>query len=143
MTTHRGSTGDPEQDMELRQALGDSSLPQLFEAFDLGLEEGLADPVVLLMDCEDEIGSRFARGWVGDSAVDAALKEQRPSAGEEPITITLALALDFTECQTEIPQYLPYLAETFQEPPPLEGFLAVVITSGGAATFTVPFAARP
>ncbi len=128
--------------MEQRQTLVESSLPQLFETFDAGLEEGLTDPVVVLVDCEDAIGSRFARAWVGEEEVDEAIRQQRAAGVEADLTVTVAVAFDWSECQQEMPQYFPYLAETFREPPPLEGFLAVVISHGGAGTFTVPFEAR-
>lgn len=143
MVPLRGSTGDLEQDMEHRQSLLEGSLPQVFRAFDEGLEAGIEDPVVFLVDCQDEIGSPFARAWVGDQDVDEALREQAIGAQAPDVTVTLALAFDFEECQEEIPQYFPYLGATFDEPPPLDGFLAVVVSSGGAGTFTVPFDVRP
>jgi hypothetical protein len=113
-------------------------LAQLFELYDDAVEEQIADPVVVLIDCEDAIGSEIARAWVGDEAVDNAIAE---GAGAEQTT-TLAHAFSFAECQEEIPQTFPYLLGTFEQDPPRDGFLAVVIASGGACTFTVPHVAR-
>lgn len=141
MAKLRGSSGDPERDMERRQALIDGSLPQLFSAFDEGIDEGLDDPAVALIDCEDEIGAPFARAWVGDEAVDAALAEQS-SAGDDDLTVTLALTFDFLDIRRDFPEYFPYLAAALREPPPLDGFLAIIIAGGGAGAFTVPFSER-
>jgi len=143
MAPLRGSTGDLERDMEHRHTLLESSLPQLFRAFDEGLDVGIEDPVVFLIDCEDEVGSPCARAWVGDQEVDEALRQQAHATDDADVTVTLAMAFDFEECQEDIPQFFPYLAATFAEPPPLDGFLAVVVSAGGAGTFTVPFDARP
>ena len=48
-----GSTGNAEHDMDGREHLIESSLPRLFSAFDLAVDQGLVDPVVILIDCED------------------------------------------------------------------------------------------
>ena len=47
-----GSTGDTEHDMDGREALVESSLGSLFDAYDVAVEEGLTEPVMLLIDCE-------------------------------------------------------------------------------------------
>ncbi len=151
MSDLRGSTGDEEQDMLGREALIEDSLLQVFEAYDLARRDGIKHPVVLLLDCEDEIGSQIARAWDGDDAVDAAIMANavRDDAGADDdnaaaaITTTLARWESFKRCRREVPKVFPYLAGTFEQPPPLDGFVAVVVACGGAATFILPLDARP
>lgn len=142
MKMKRGSTGVPEQDMENRQALLEGSLEQVFNTYDNALDEEVADPVVFLLDCEDEIGGPMAVDWVGESELRAAIAENRSAAQREEITTTLGVAFAFDECRDAITESFPYLLPSF-ETAPTSGFLAVVVASGGAATFTVPFSARP
>jgi hypothetical protein len=146
MSDLRGSTGDEEQDMLGREALIEDSLAQVFEAYDLAQRDGIKNPVVLLLDCEDEIGSPIARAWDGDDAVDAAIMANADRDEEEDtaaITTTLARWESFKRCRREVPKVFPYLAGTFEQPPPEDGFVAVVVAYGGAATFIVPMDARP
>lgn len=145
MSDLRGSTGDEEQDMLGREALIEDSLAQVFEAYDLAQRDGIKHPVVLLLDCEDEIGSQIARAWDGDDAVDAAIMANADrDDGEDASTITTTLARweSFKRCRNEVPKVFPYLAGTFEQPPPADGFVAVVVAFGGAATFVVPLDAR-
>ena len=147
MSDLRGSTGDEEQDMLGREALIEDSLAQVFEAYDHARRDGIKDPVVLLLDCEDEIGSPIARAWDGDDAVDAAIMANADRDGgdddDAAITTTLARAESFKRCRREVPKVFPYLAGTFEQPPPERGFVTVVVAFGGAATFIVPLDARP
>lgn len=148
-----GSSGDEAKDMEAKEALLESSLEQAFAEYDFARKHQMPEPVVFLVDCEDQIGSPMARGWEGDEAVDAAIQENREEADEataqsdppdaQRCITTLARAFALADCRREIPQYFPELMPTFVDEPPKDGFLAVVITAGGAATFTVPFDARP
>ncbi len=52
-----------EQDdpLEQQQLLAESSLPLLFETYDAAVKDGMKLPLVLLVDCEDEIGGQIAR----------------------------------------------------------------------------------
>jgi hypothetical protein len=138
-----GSTGDPEHDMLGREELIESSLPLVFETYDEAVRAGVVDPVVILVDCEDEIGHEIARQWVGDEAVEAAIAAQAGESDTPETTTALARAVSFRECRREISASFPYLRGTFEQPPPPDGFVAVVISFGGAATFTVPLGARP
>src|SRR5690349_21451753 len=70
-----GSSGDEALDSEAQQSLIESSLEQAFAEYDYACAHGLADPVIFLIDCEDEIGSPIARAWEGDDSVDAAILE--------------------------------------------------------------------
>jgi len=139
----RGDFGDQQRDMQQRETLIESSLPQVFAAYDQAIAEGVAEPVVILLDCQDPIGSKIAREWVGSDAVDDALAaswEQAEQEGAELFT-TLAEAFPFEECRQEVSRVFSYLAGTFEQPPE-EGFVTVVVTAGGAATFVVPPEAR-
>lgn len=154
-----GSSGDEARDMEAKETLIESSLAQVFAEYDYAKKRGMQDPVVFLVDCEDEIGSPMARGWEGDESVDAAIMENAAEAddengdgaeqgtdseaADERCITALARAFSLADCRREVPGVFPYLAPTFQSSPPEQGFLAVVVTAGGAATFTVPHSARP
>ena len=139
MATLGGSTGDEDLDMEGRQSLVEQSLPDLWDAYDQALTDGLSHPVIFLIDCEDPIGGQIARQWEGDDAVDAAIlantEESSADAAGEAVTTTLIRAFPFQDCQREVPQLFPYLSGSFAQPPP-DGLLVIVISYGGAATFT-------
>ncbi|NIM09929.1 MAG: hypothetical protein GTO53_12530 [Planctomycetales bacterium] len=142
MATLSGSTGDEDLDMEGRASLVEQSLAQLQAAYDQALRDEVRQPVIFLIDCEDPLGSQLARQWEGDDAVDGAILANTGQAAsgsdEETFTTTLVRALPFGECQREVPQLFPYLNGSFAQPPH-DGFLVVVISYGGAATFTAPF----
>lgn len=149
-----GSSGDDATDMEAKETLIESSLVQVFAEYDYAKKRGMRDPVVFLVDCEDEIGGPMARGWEGDEAVDAAIQESiedaededgeenLPESEDERCITALARAFPLADCRREMPQFFPDLMPTFKSPPPEDGFFAVVVTAGGAATFTVPHSAR-
>jgi hypothetical protein len=129
------SADDP---LEQQQALAESSLPLLFSTYDEARAAGVADPVVLLLDCEDEIGSQIARAWLGNDPVDDALA----LADEGRDTTVFARPFPWKACRDEVPKTFPYLAAVFKSPPPQDGFLVISITAGGASALTVPFDAR-
>jgi hypothetical protein len=148
---------EDDQAMEAKELLIESSLAQVFEEYDFARQHGIVDPVVFLVDCEDEIGSPMARAWEGDEAVDAAICDNQAAAEDEAddaaedeegervverLITTLARAFSLADCRREVPKVFPYLAATFDSLPP-DGFWAVVVTAGGAATFKVPHSARP
>ena len=142
-----GSTGNSEHDMDGREALLDSSLPPLFGAFDKSIEEGLINPVLLLIDCEDTIGGPIAREWEGGDAVDAAILSnamvERDRKSDEQATTVLIKTVSFLDGRQELSRWFPYLSEAFTEGPAAEGFYVVVISFGGAGVFTVSMSARP
>lgn len=136
------SSGKDSPEMDNRQDLLEGSLAQVFAVYGDGLEMGLPQPVVVLLDCEDEIGGPLARQLVGDADIDEARREVQADAGER-ITTTLALPFSWEECRDEVAAWFPYLAATFEQTAPRDGFITVVVTAGGAATFTVPLDAKP
>ncbi len=142
-----GSTGNPEHDMDGREALLESSLGSLFDAFDIALEEGVSEPVLLLIDCEDPIGAPIARKWEGNDAVDAAIMsnaiEDETSDNEEQATTVLIKTVPLFDSQQDLSQWFPYLADALARGPAVGGFYVVVISFGGAGVFTVPMATRP
>ena len=145
MGNNRGSTGDPGRDMDGREALVEDCLDELFAAYDRGRNDGVRDPVVFLIDCEDEIGEPIARAWEGDDVVDGAVlaNAERPAEAGGLSTTILARAFAFEDSRREIPELFPYLAASFQEPPSTDRILVVAIAFGGAGTFVVPLDVPP
>ena len=142
-----GSTGDAEHDMDGREILIESALPQLFGAFDAAVEGGLIDPVVLLIDCEDTIGGPIAREWDGSDAVDAAIMSNaidgQTSNTDERTTTILVKTVSFFDGQQELSRWFPYLSDALSKGPTVDEFYVVVISFGGAGVFTVPMSVRP
>jgi hypothetical protein len=136
------SSNDLEAALEAQQLLLETSLPLAFEAYDDAIKRKIKDPVVLLLDCEDEIGGEIARTWLGDEVVEDAIAHNAatdPSADE---TTVFAHAFSLDECRCEVPAVFPYLAPALNGPPDHRGFWAISITAGGASILTVPFEAR-
>jgi len=131
-----------ESTLQAQQELLENSLPAAFSAYDLAKGEGMADPVVFLLDCEDEIGGEIARSWLGGDAIDEAIEQRRAEDGEEGQTTVFAYAFPFEKCREEVPAIFPYLKPIFSKALPRESFLAIVVTYGGASALTVPFSAR-
>jgi hypothetical protein len=121
----------------------ESSLALLFDTRDEAASDGIREPVVFLVDCEDAMGGEMARAWAGNDAVDDAVGLQLFARDGDVETTVLARAVDWETCSRETPAIFPYLAPLFDASPPTDGFLTVVVTSGGAVAFTVPFDARP
>jgi len=135
--------------LEQQQALLEGSLTLVFTAYDQAVADGVSDPVVILLDCEDSIGVKVARGWLGDEAVDIAVGQVAAEqsgpvelSGQDEKTTVFAYAFAWEACQQEVPAVFPYLAPMFEQPPPQDGFLAISVTSGGASALTVPWDAR-
>lgn len=123
--------------LEQQQALAESSLALLFETYDRAISDGVTSPVVLLVDCEDQIGGQIARAWLGDDAVDDAVANNTESD-----TTVYARAENWNQCRKEVPLAFEYLAPVFEKDPPADGFLTISITAGGASALTVPMDAR-
>lgn len=139
---------DPQQAqaLEEQQTLAESSLQVIFEMYDDAIEDGTQDPVVVLIDCEDQLGAEIARAWLGDEAVEEAIALQASESEEESVegeTTVFAAAFSFEQCCEQVPQVFPYLSEVFQQPPVEDGVLVISITSGGASALTAPADARP
>jgi hypothetical protein len=129
--------------LEAQQTLLETSLPLAFEVYDDAIKRNLKDPVVLLLDCEDEIGGEIARTWLGDEAVEDAIAHNAASDPSEDETTVFAHAFSLEECRREIPPVFPYLAPALQGPPDPRGYWAISVTAGGASILTVPLGARP
>ena len=143
-----GSTGNAEHDMDGREALLEASLSKLFDAFDVASSEGVNEPVLILIDCEDMIGAPIARKWEGNDAVDAAIMSnamgnETSEEHEERATTVLIKTVPLFDSQKELSRWFPYLADTLASGPVVDGFFVLVISFGGAGVFTVPMATRP
>jgi hypothetical protein len=134
---------DLEESLEAQQTLLETSLPLAFETYDDAVSRNVKNPVVLVLDCEDEIGGEIARGWLGDEAVDDAISHHAASDPSDDATTVFAYAFSLEECRREVPPVFPYLAPALEAPPAPGGFWAIAITSGGASLLTVPLDARP
>ena len=121
--------------LDAQQALLEDSLPLVGEVYQAAVADKLAQPVVILLDCEDEIGGQIARSWLG-SAVDDAIAENSDS---EDSTTVYARAFAMDECRQQVPAVFPYLQPVFDVDYPEDGVLAISVTAGGASALTVPF----
>ncbi|MCG8448556.1 MAG: hypothetical protein MI725_03125 [Pirellulales bacterium] len=130
--------------LEAQQELLETSLPLVFAAYDAARQAGIGQPVVFLLDCEDEIGREIANNWLGTATVQDAVEQRRLTEDEHPEEQTTVFAHAFPrqECLQEVPEVFPYLAPVFEQDPPQEGFLAIAVTCGGASALTVPLSAR-
>jgi len=54
---------------QAQQELLESCLELVFDAFDEAVAEKMVDPVIFLLDCEDEIGEEIAGAWLGAETV--------------------------------------------------------------------------
>lgn len=129
---------DLEADMDAREELLEGSLSQVLDVYGEALEDNIYLPVVFLVDCEDELGGKLARDWVGREEVDEAIASNRESSNNA-MTTTFAQCLSFQDCQDDVPKMFPYLQGSFQQAPPEGTFIAIVVARGGAATFFVPY----
>lgn len=123
--------------LDEQQAMVESALELVFQTYDDGVAEGMQQPVVWLLDCEDPIGGQIARGWLGDEAVDDAL-----AAAEDEDATLFARPVSWEVSKAETPSVFPYLADAF-ETPPTDGLMVIGVTAGGASAIIAPLAARP
>lgn len=140
MSESAGSSAEDDA-LEAQQWLLESSLPLAFDAYDMAIRDKQRDPVVMVLDCEDEIGGEIARSWLGEEAVDYAIAH-RLATEEEAETTVFAHAFPLAKCRAEISEVFPYLRSALDSAP-TDGFLAIAVTAGGASALTVPFDARP
>lgn len=128
--------------MQAQQELVESCVEMMFEVLDSAHEEKVEDPVVYLIDCEDEIGRQIVSAWIGDEAVDNAIAQRKREQPEDERTTVFSQAFTLVESRREVPEVFPYLADAFDEGAPDDAFMVVAITAGGASVFTVPLSAR-
>lgn len=137
---------DPVDPLDQMEELVESSLPLVFSTYDDALRDRIREPVVLLIDCEDSLGREIADAWLGREAVEDAIAAVHADASEEgdsdevPTTV-FARPMPLAACRQGIPPIFPYLRGSFARLPE-DVVLVVVVTAGGAGTFTVPFASR-
>lgn len=146
MTPPEPSDADLELALEQQQDLVESSLELVFQTYDEADTQGPV--VVMLVDCEDEVGSQVARAWLGDEAVDDAIAQrhvddQANGQASEEGTTAFAATVGWDSCQQEIGQLFPYLMEAFDEDAPTDGIMVVSVTAGGASALVAPLDARP
>jgi hypothetical protein len=139
--TESGNSSAEDEALEAQQWLLESSLPLAFEAYDDAVAAKLRDPVVFILDCEDAVGGEIARSWLGEQVIADAIAD-RALEEEQSETTVFAHAFPLAKCRTEVPAVFPYLEGVFQRPP-VDGFLAISVTAGGASALTVPFESRP
>lgn len=137
----------PEDDpLEVQQSLVESSLALVFSAYDEAVDANIASPIVVLVDCEDELGGAIARSWLGDDAVDDAIAAQvdaDDSPGESDPTTVFARAIGWDEARDDLAAAFPYLKPALVDGPPEDGVFVVGVTAGGASAMTAPWDARP
>ena len=133
---------DDQQAIQQQQALAESCLSLLTDTWQDAVDDGLENPVVILVDCEDDYGGQMARAWLGDEVVSDAIAEVHED-GEEGATTVFARSVTWQQCRDEIVDVFPYLKPAFADSPPTDGFMAVSVTSGGACALSVPRDAIP
>jgi len=127
---------------QAQQEMLENCLELVFDAFDEGVADKVVDPIVFLLDCEDEIGAQIASAWMGAEAVRDAVAEQQLADPGSDLTTVFARAFPLAESRQEVPDVFPYLASVFEAELPTDGFLAIAVTACGASAFTVPLTAR-
>lgn len=133
----------PDDPLDLQQSLVESSLPLVFETYDAAVAEGFTQPLVVLVDCEDEIGGALARAWVGDDAVDDAVAHHSGAEADGEPTTVFARAIAWDDATADLSAAFPYLGPILKAPPPEDGVLVIGVTAGGASALTAPWDARP
>lgn len=136
--------------LDAQQELLETSLPLVFAAFEAAANSGVAQPVVLLLDCEDPLGRQIAQSWLGASTVQEAIEyrqltdtmELATDDGVPGQTTVFAHAFSLDACREEVPAVFPYLAPVFDQQLPANTFLAIAVTCGGACALTVPLSAQ-
>lgn len=131
---------DPDDPLEAQQSLVESSLPLVFQTYDEALAEGQTQPIVVLLDCEDELGGEIARGWLGEEAVNDAVAMRHADDASADTTV-FARAAPLAACRGELAEAFPYLAPALVSAPD-DGVLVIGVTAGGASALTAPFGAR-
>ncbi len=128
--------------LELQQELAEANLPTIFAAYEEAKSEGIKQPLILLLDCEDELGGAIARSWLGDEQVDNAIAIENQSNEDESLTTLFALPAEWQDCREELKESFPYLSEFFESDYPEDGLLVLSITAGGASALGVPHDAQ-
>ena len=83
-----------QQAQQAQQELLESCLDLVFNTYDEGLAEQVTDPVIFLLDCEDEIGEQIASGWLGSELVRDTVAEQQRQDDSGEMTTAYARRAD-------------------------------------------------
>ncbi len=128
--------------LEAQQMLVEDSLELVCSSYATAIEQGMAQPLIVLLDCEDELGSEIARSWLGHDAVENGIAIQKQANDDESQTTVFAQAVAWKECREELSEAFPYLADVLVAGPTEDGILVIGITAGGASALTAPFEAN-
>lgn len=135
------SLNEEEKALEAQQMLVEDSLELVCSSYAESIEKGMAQPIIVLLDCEDELGSEIARSWLGHDAVENGIAIQKQTNDDESQTTVFAQAVAWKECREELSEAFPYLSEVLATGPTDQGILVIGITAGGASALTAPFEA--
>ena len=124
--------------LDAQQQLLEDSLQLVAEIYEESQEDGIDQPVVILLDCEDEIGGQIARSWTGGAVDDAIADNKLEGEGGEEMTTVFGQAFAWSDCAEQIPAVFPYLQPMFDGDYPEGGLLAISVTAGGASALTIP-----
>jgi len=133
----RGSTGDAEVDSVGKLTFLKAYWKQVRAAHANGLSQGMVDPVIWLVDCEDDVGGRIARVWVGGPALEKQIAARK--RGERPgRTTVIVRPIPYDEVGVMLQFDFPYLAGVGPERPGKEEICVFVVSLGGAASLFMP-----
>jgi hypothetical protein len=133
----RGSTGDSEVDSVGKLTFLKAYWKQVRAAHANGLSQGMVDPVIWLVDCEDDVGGRIARTWVGGDSLEKQIAARK--RGERPgHTTVIVRPIPYDETEFMLRYDFPYLAEVVPERPSKQEICVFVVSLGGAASLFMP-----
>ncbi len=125
--------------LDAQQQLLEDSLHLVGEVYQSAKSEGVDQPVVILLDCEDEIGGEIARGWLGEEVDNAIAENVADGETDEEHTTVYSQAFAWQDCAAQLPTVFPYLQPMFAGDYPEGGLLAISVTAGGASALSIPF----
>jgi hypothetical protein len=127
----RGSSGNPKVDRDCIECFVRTSIQLIRDEYELALKNGLPNPVVLLLDCKDVNGSKFARELMGEAEVDAKVDAFRAGGILPGMTLSLAYAFDSEALREIAIKSWPGLPECIPANPSPGEIPFVVMAMGG------------
>lgn len=151
MPPNRDGGSNDDRQQEERLAPVEAAMARLFAVYDAGVERCQREPVVLLVDCQDETARRLAEELSGVAVTVEPAPEQQDDAarghagcdGAQSGIATRAICADLQACRAALVAEFPYLAPALSRPRSSDELLAVAIAEGAASAFRIPFRARP